>query len=381
MKSGIAVSFLLALGAVAHAQTVIDHSAGFAGQTDMTLNGGAAVNGTLLRMTDAIGQLRTAFSTNAVDITRFDTTFEFDVTELSVGATIADGLAFVIQSGAATLIGTGGGGELAYQAIANSVGVKFDTFMGGSDPSASCTGLLTGGTTGMTGGTDLLLPVPAIDFRDANLKRARLQYDGTTLTVTITDMVTAAVKIQTYTVDIPTLVAGTTARVGFTAATGGEGAFQDIVTWTYTVLPPPPGAPTGLTATGQLSQILVTWNAVTATPAVTSYNVWRRVQQVPPVAFAVITNVAAPTTQYLDTGVVAGVIYEYVVTAVSTAGQSANSNMGAAQATFPPRTNSHEEGLFGDQCACGSSIPAAPLVPALAALAALSLALRRKVNR
>jgi hypothetical protein len=61
-----------------------------------------------------------------------------------------------------------------------------------------------------------------------------MAYDGTTLTVTITDTVTTATAKQSYTVDIPTLVGGSTAFVGFTGATGGRTATQDILSWTYT---------------------------------------------------------------------------------------------------------------------------------------------------
>ena len=44
----------------------------------------------------------------------------------------------------------------------------------------------------------------------------------------------------------------------------------------------------------------------------------------------------------------------------------------------PPRTNDHEEGLFEDRCACGSSAPGLPGLPALAVAAFLLVLLRRR---
>ena len=75
-----------------------------------------------------------------------------------------------------------------------------------------------------------------------------MTYDGTTLNVTITDTVTQATASQSYAVNIPSLVGGNTAYVGFTGGTGDLTAVQKILNWTYT-----PAStlarPAGLTAT------------------------------------------------------------------------------------------------------------------------------------
>ena len=60
-----------------------------------------------------------------------------------------------------------------------------------------------------------------------------MTYDGTTLTVLITDKVTNASATQSYTVNIPAIVGGTTAYVGFTGGSGGETAVQEILDWNY----------------------------------------------------------------------------------------------------------------------------------------------------
>src|SRR5207247_5401570 len=86
-----------------------------------------------------------------------------------------------------------------------------------------------------------------IDFNAAaqasprHVFRATLAYNGTTLTETITDVNTSAAVTENYTVNIPTIVGGNTAWVGFTGATGGLNAQQDIQTWTYT-----PGTGSGI---------------------------------------------------------------------------------------------------------------------------------------
>jgi hypothetical protein len=60
-----------------------------------------------------------------------------------------------------------------------------------------------------------------------------MTYDGTTLTMTITDTVTNATFTNSWAINIPATVGGNTALVGFTAGTGGQTATQEIITWTY----------------------------------------------------------------------------------------------------------------------------------------------------
>ena len=63
---------------------------------------------------------------------------------------------------------------------------------------------------------------------------ATITYDGSNLTLTITDPTANKTFTKTYTgYNIPQLVGGNTAYVGFTGGTGGLTATQDILTWTY----------------------------------------------------------------------------------------------------------------------------------------------------
>src|ERR1019366_3138277 len=128
-----------------------------------------------------------------------------------------------------------------------------------------------------------------------------------------------------WTVNIPTTVGNTTALVGFTGGTGGYTAIQDVLSWTYSTgsSTNPPPTPTNLTATAGNGQVALSWSA---SSGATSYNVQRSTT-----SGGAYTTIASPTTtSYTDTGVTNGTTYYYVVSAVNTAGQSANSSQVSA---------------------------------------------------
>jgi hypothetical protein len=73
-----------------------------------------------------------------------------------------------------------------------------------------------------------------VNLRSGDVLSVHLRYDGTTLTITITDTANTAHTFTTsQVINIPATVGGNTALVGFTAGTGGSVANQDIITWTY----------------------------------------------------------------------------------------------------------------------------------------------------
>jgi hypothetical protein len=127
-------------------------------------------------------------------------------------------------------LGAGGGG-LAYQGISQSAAVTFRSY------SSSSTGL------GINGQflTPNSLTGTGIDFNASaqsgtpHTYQATLDYDQatTTLTETLTDLDTGATVTFSYTVDLSAQVGGGPAYVGFTGATGGLNAIQDILTWTF----------------------------------------------------------------------------------------------------------------------------------------------------
>jgi hypothetical protein len=186
----------------------------------LQLNGSAGIVGPAARLTDSTTQAGSMFASSQVGVGHFATTFDFRLT-----SAIADGFAFVIQDGANTALGAGGAG-LGYEGIGNSVAVKFDLL---DDPIGSSTGLYTNGQPPATGGVDLA----PIDLHSDHTLRASLAYTGGTLRVNIRDLTTGAMASQSYAVDVPALVGGPNAFVGFTGATGTLSAVQDIVNWTY----------------------------------------------------------------------------------------------------------------------------------------------------
>jgi len=84
--------------------------------------------------------------------------------------------------------------------------------------------------------------IPALDLtpsgvnlHSGHVMHAHLAYDGTTLTLTLTDTVTNSTFTASQVINIPATVGANTAFVGFTAGTGGTVSTQDVLSWTYAV--------------------------------------------------------------------------------------------------------------------------------------------------
>ena len=301
----------------------LDFSGGFAGaSSSLTLNGSAAITGSVLRLTqhDHNGQAGSAFSNIKQDVASFNTSFTFDYNEPH-----ADGFTFCIQGGASTALGPTGGG-LGYGpdepggsgGIANSVAVKFDLYdnLGEGDDS---TGLYQDGASPTNVGSIDLHP-SGVDLHSGHLFSAQMNYDGTTLQVIITDTNTGASDTQNYTVNIPSVVGGSTAFVGFTGADGDFTATQDILTWTYDEGPAtPPAAPT-VTATGGTGKVNLTW---TASAGAATYNIYRSTTAGGEGSTPFKTGVNG--TSFTDFDVVGGTTYFYQVAGVGIGGEGPRS--------------------------------------------------------
>jgi hypothetical protein len=93
----------------------------------------------------------------------------------------------------------------------------------------------------------------------------------------------------------------------------------------------PPSAPTNLMATAGDAQVSLTWSA---SNGATSYHVKRSTTSGGP-----YTQIGAPTpSSYTDTSVTNGTSYYYVVSALNSAGESANSAQVSAIPSIPPPT-------------------------------------------
>jgi hypothetical protein len=226
VETGYSISAVAAaaytIGAVT---TYINYPIGGITASALSLNYGASVNGGMLQLTDGgADEERSAWFTTKVPVQAFTTNFTFQQTNAS-----ADGMAFVIQSNNIWSLGDPGGG-LGYQGIANSVAVKFDLYNNAGEGSDS-TGIYTDGAAPTVPAVDL--SSTGINLHSGDTMAVRMLYNGTTLTMTLTDTMTNATVTEVYTVNIPSIVGGDTAYVGFTGSTGGETATQNLLSWTY----------------------------------------------------------------------------------------------------------------------------------------------------
>ena len=218
--------------AIANTRLLLDYSGGFAPPaTPLTLVGSTAVAGTHLRITPAVGNKNgAAWSPNKVSVGCFTTTFSFQLT-----TAVADGFCFVMQNQSPTAMGAVGM-DMGYGGLTHSLCVKFDIY-NNSGEGTNSTGVFTGGTRPT---------VPSIDFTPSGINmrgghafNVVLSYDGTTLTWTVTDATDATKTMTNSTVvNLPAVIGGSTAYVGFVGSTGGSLAQQDILTWVYSIVVP-----------------------------------------------------------------------------------------------------------------------------------------------
>ncbi|HEX3472452.1 MAG TPA: chitobiase/beta-hexosaminidase C-terminal domain-containing protein, partial [Silvibacterium sp.] len=208
---------------------------GFAtSQGSMIFNGSTDLDDSRLQLTDGgTAESGTAWYVTPMNIQSFTTNFTFQLSNPA-----ADGITFAIQNLGTTAMGNFGGG-LGYQGIPTSVAVKFDLFNNSGEGTDS-TGLYTNGTIPTVPSIDL--SSTGINLHSDDTMAVQLVYDGTNLTMTITDTVTQASYTTSWGINIPSIVGSNAAYVGFTGGTGGQTSSQKILTWTYipgAVLPAP----------------------------------------------------------------------------------------------------------------------------------------------
>jgi hypothetical protein len=321
---------------------LIDHSGGFDKSNDLTANGNAVFADGFARLTvGAVNEAGTIFSNALLSIAKFSTTFTFRVHEGSDPR--AEGFTFIIQNNGPTQLGQGGGG-LGYAGVGNSVAIKFDLFK----PSGghSSTGLYAGGDFPNNGPglgpNDVYVDLDGtpIDLNNQHTKQVDLNYDGTTLTETITDMATGDIFTTSYTVNIPALVGSSTAYIGFGGGTsdpaaGGGTCLQDIQTWLYEAATTLPPAPSNLTASSAAGQVMLTWQSNSV-----NEDGYAVEQSTDGVNFIQIGTTGRGVTTYTDTPPQPGTYY-YRVRAFNVAGDSDYTNIvqvdvPGPNAPFPP---------------------------------------------
>jgi hypothetical protein len=213
----------------------INFGSGFTSATGLQFNGVAKVNAGNLEVTDGgASESASAFWATPVNIQAFSTNFTFQLSSAS-----ADGFTFTLQNAGLSAIG-GNGGSLGYGpnpnggttgGIANSVAVKFDIYSNAGEGNDS-TGFYVNGASPTLPAVDMTSSGVVLSSGDT--MAAQLTYNGTTLTLNLTDTVTGKTFTYSSAINIPTTVGSTTAYVGFTGGTGGLTAIQNIKTWTFT---------------------------------------------------------------------------------------------------------------------------------------------------
>jgi hypothetical protein len=210
----------------------------FSSTAGLTLNGSTAAtntsDGAVLRLTSAgPSQSGSAFSSATINAASFSTAFSFRITDAGgsccdlSGETGADGITFVVQSVASNIGGAGGG--IGYQGIANSAAVEFDTWHNGFDPDSNHLGVDTNGNI-----TSLVTQHVTPNFDDGKLWFAWIDYDGGGLSIRANQTgVRPASALLSTPLDIPALLGGNTAYVGFTSGTGADWGNHDILSWEY----------------------------------------------------------------------------------------------------------------------------------------------------
>jgi len=178
---------------------------------------------------DPYNQAGAVWHKRKVDVTQFQTRFTFVARQLDKA--LADGFTFTIQNHNEAAVG-GRAGGLGYSGIGKSVAIKFD-FFGNDGEGNNSTGLFSDGRNPSVVTGSINLANSGIDLRSQNEFTVAMNYNGSVLRVEITDLVTGKSATQQYTVDIPRLVGGNQAWVGFTGGTGGLVAHQAIHKWSY----------------------------------------------------------------------------------------------------------------------------------------------------
>jgi hypothetical protein len=204
----------------------------------MTFNGSTDLDDFRLQLTNGgNNEAGSAFYTTPVNVNAFTTDFTFQLSN-----PVADGITFTIQGVGPTALGSNGGG-LGFATIQNSMAIKFDLFSNdGEGPNS--TGLYTRGNWPTMPAIDL--SSTPIDLHSGNYIDAHITYDGTTLTMTLTNPISLASWSYSWTVNIPSLVGGNSAWVGFTGGTGLTTSSQKITSWTYVAgTPALPNYPVG----------------------------------------------------------------------------------------------------------------------------------------
>jgi hypothetical protein len=220
VRSAVLAVVVLALGGVVPAVQAdivgFNNGVGWTGNNNAT--GGPTFTASSLTLTDGgLFEARSAFYNTAQTITSFTAAFTYQAT-MPGGLGLADGATFMLQNQGTTALG-GSGGALGMSGITPSAEVEFNVYAGH-----------TIGTAFETNGANstIYMPTGSVNLASGDPIRVLLAYNGSVLTETLTDLTTAASFTTSYTVNLASVLGGTTALVGFTGGTGAGSSLQVI---------------------------------------------------------------------------------------------------------------------------------------------------------
>jgi hypothetical protein len=205
---------------------------GFATTHGLVLNGyGSAPttsgSGQLILTDGAPDEARSVYFNTAQGIQTFQTEFTFNI---GAGPTTADGFTFILQNVGLGATGLSGRG-LGSKGLGHSFAMSFDLYNYDANKFGSDFRFLVNGVS-----TDSVAPIAMspINLHSGQTMGASISYDGTTVTVKITDLAHRTSFTTSEAINLPALLGGYTAFAGFTAATGASVSNQEIGDWTYT---------------------------------------------------------------------------------------------------------------------------------------------------
>jgi Ca2+-binding RTX toxin-like protein len=347
----------------------LDFSGGFAASTGLlAFNGNVGLEAagptpanSTIDLTTTHPSAGSVWYSTKQDVTRFVTRFR----ERTDAFDVDYGFTFTIQNSGDGLSTVGSpGGYLGYASASspakmqNSVAIKFDAFNNAGEGNNS-TGLFIDGdkptlpvptspffaqeATVNLGSNDYA--VSGIDLHNTNVKDVTLAYDGVTLRETIADTVTGVTFTHSYVIDIPAIVGGSTAYVGFTGGDSELAANQNILSWSYAGpdAPQTPQPPSALAAAWvDAGKVDLTWTANANPSGNQGYVVYRKGGEDD--NFYPIASLAANVTSYSDTSVPAVYVptrrnWEYRVAAHNVSGFSDFTDALAANLRGQPPAN------------------------------------------
>lgn len=253
----------LALSVVPAAQPINGFTTAVSPSVFILTKGGSGdapvFSGSHVTLTDGVNsEANSVFTTSPVTVTNaagFTASFTYEPSPVASGQQ-ADGVVFMLQNDPRKTAAIGdAGGSLGYgesgsdtDEIKNSLAVYFNIF------NTTQTGMGTGGVPGTSMSTS------PVNFALGDPCLVTVVYSGSalTLTETIVDTATAATFTHTYTsVNLNTLLAGTSAYVGFTAGTGGVNSTQTVSNFSFSNnISGPAGIANTITTAGGTTSVL-----------------------------------------------------------------------------------------------------------------------------